>query len=78
MVISIPTVHRGQLGAVQRDQFPAKQLQLVAEQMELPMHGLEAGTMFATKIGDGFEIRRQLAKEPDEFQVALALPLQRP
>src|ERR1044071_10100073 len=49
----------------------------MADQMKLAVHRLEAGAMVAAKIGNGLEVGRELAQQPDDFQVALALALQR-
>src|SRR6185436_7371538 len=46
--------------------------------MELAMDELEAGAMVAAKVGDGFVIGRELANEPDEFQVAVTFLFQLP
>ena len=76
VVVAVARVDRRQLRAVNGHQFAAEQFQLVAEQMELPVHELEAGAVLAAKVGDGLEVRRQLAQQPEHFQVALTFGLQ--
>ena len=77
VVVALTRIDCGELAAIQRDEFAAEKFQLMAEQMKLAMHQLEAGAVIAAEIGDGLEVGRQFAQEPDDFQIALTLALQR-
>jgi hypothetical protein len=71
--ILIAAVDRAKLAAVDGQQLPAEQVQFAAQQRELPAHGLERLQIVLAEIGDGFEVRRQFAQEPDQFHVPMAL-----
>ena len=41
------------------------------------MHGFEPFAVVLAEISDGFEIRRQLSHQPDQFHVTMTFPFQR-
>src|SRR5437762_1835435 len=75
-VIAALGVLRLDLGRINRYQLPAEKLQLAAQQDKFTAHRLDRLSVVAPEVRDGFEIRSQLAQQPDQFQVARRLPLQ--
>src|SRR5438874_7429258 len=73
-VIAALGVLRLDLGRINRYQFPAEKLQLAAQQDKLAPGRLDRPSVVAPEVRDGFEIRPQLAQQPDQFQVARRLP----
>src|ERR1700722_8013187 len=64
--------------AVDRQQLPAEQVELPAQQHELAEYRAEGRAVVAAEIGDRFEIRLQVPQQPDHFQIAMRLRLQPP
>jgi hypothetical protein len=76
--ITILVVDRLDPGAVNRDQFPAKKIELAAEQHELTEDRAEGLVVDAAEISDRFEVRLQVAQQPNDFDVAMGLGFQTP
>jgi hypothetical protein len=64
--------------AVNGQQLAPEQFQLPAQHRELPVHRPQRLEVVLPEVGDGFEVRRQLAQQPDHFHVAMAFGLQQP
>src|SRR5438477_8075570 len=78
VVVASRIVNRLELGSINGYKFPAKEIQLSAKQVELPEDRLKSLRIVLSEIRDGLEVRRQLAHQPDKFQVAPALAFQTP
>jgi len=64
--------------AVDRQQFPAEQVELPAQQHKFAKHRSEGRAVVAPEVGDGLEVGRQVLQQPDHFEVATGLRLQPP
>ncbi len=71
--IAVLVVHRLDPGAVDREQFAAKQIQLTAEQHELAEDRAEGVAVVAAEVGDGLEVGLQVPQQPDHLDVAVGL-----
>ena len=69
--VLIPRIDCAELAAVNGQEFAAEQTELAAEQRELPGEGLEGFEVVLAEVGNGFEIGREFAGQPDEFDIAL-------
>ena len=76
--VAVLVVDRLDPGAVDRQQLPAEQVELPAQQHEFAEHRLESCAVVAPEIGDGLEVRLQVPQQPDHFEVATGLRLQPP
>jgi len=74
--VLIPRIDRAKLAAINGQQFPAEQIQFPTQQGKLPRHRFEGFQVVLAEICDGLEVGRQLAGQPDEFDVAVTLRLQ--
>jgi hypothetical protein len=71
--VAVLVVDRFDPGAIDREQFPAKQVQLTAEQHELAEDRAEGVAVVAAEIGDGLKVGPEVAQQPDHLDVAMAL-----
>ena len=71
--VAVFVVDRLDPRAVYRDQLPAKQVQLAAEQHKLAEDWAEGASVIASEIGDGLEVGFQMSQQPDHFDVAMGL-----
>src|SRR3954464_1144368 len=62
-------------GAGYGQQFPAKQIELPAQQHELTEYRPEGRMVVAAEVGDRLEIRLQMPQQPDHLDVAMGLSL---
>jgi hypothetical protein len=62
--------------AVHRQQFPAEQVQLAAEQHELAEDRAESLVVDAAEIGDRFEVRLEVTQQPNNFDIPMRLRFQ--
>ncbi|MNE39009.1 hypothetical protein D3C80_1329330 [compost metagenome] len=74
--VAFLVVYRLDAGAVDRHQFPAEQIELAAQDDELPEHLPESDMVDPAEVGDGFVIRLQVPQQPDHFDVAVRLGFQ--
>ncbi len=74
--VLVARIDRRELAAVNGQQLPAKKFQLAAQQGELPRHGLERLEIVFAEVGNGLEVGRLFAGEPDHLHVAVALGFQ--
>jgi hypothetical protein len=61
--------------AVYGEQFATEQIQLTAQQNELPEDRAEGIVIDAAEVGDGLEVGFQVAQQPDHLDVAVAFGL---
>src|ERR1700686_904778 len=73
--VPIPRVDRLELAAIDRNARVTQQIDAVAKRHKLAADFADRLAIVLAKIGDRLEIRRQAARQPDEFDVALAFPL---
>jgi hypothetical protein len=73
-----PRVNSFELAAVDRNARLAEQLKAPAQHQKLTTDLADRRTVVLAEIGYRFEIRHQAAGQPDELDVALALPLKAP
>src|SRR5437868_12467833 len=73
--VPVPRVDRFKLAAVDRNARIAKEIDAPAKHHKLTADVADRLAVVLAKIGYRFEIRRQAASQPDELDVALALPL---
>ena len=74
--VAVPAVHRLELAAIDRDDCVREDLHVPAEADEPAAHRGDRAAVVLAEVGDGLEVRRQPASQPDQFQVPLCLPLQ--
>src|SRR4051794_41851676 len=58
------------------NQLPPKQVQLTAQQNELPGHSSKGSAVVAAEVGDRLEVGLEVAKQPDHLDVPPGLSLQ--
>src|SRR3954447_16222413 len=76
--IPIPRVDGLELTAVDRNARFAEQLKTAAQHHELAANPADGLAIVLAEVGYGLEVRHQAAGQPNQFDVALALPLQAP
>ena len=74
--IAILVVHGLDPRAIHRQQLPAEQVQLAAQQHELAEHRAKGVAVIAAEIGDGLEVRLQVTQQPDHLDIAVGLGFQ--
>jgi len=65
-----------ELAAVDGDELAAKQVEVAAEQDEGAADLADGFAIVFAKVGDGLEVRGELAQEPNQLQVAAGFPFQ--
>src|SRR4051812_16026084 len=60
--VTILVVDRLDPGAIHRDQLPPKQVQLTAQQNELPEHSSKGSAVVTAEVGNGLEVGLEVAK----------------
>lgn len=78
MKVLIAVVDRLELAPIDGDDGLGEQLELPAQDDELPADVADRRAVVLAEVGDRFEIRHELAGQPNEFNVALRLALQAP
>ncbi len=73
--VPILVVDRLDARAVNRQQFASEQIEIPAQDHELPKNLLERGAIVAPEIGDGLEVRLQTPQQPDDLYVAMTFGL---
>jgi hypothetical protein len=76
--VAILGVLRGKFAPVDGHQFAAEELQLSTKQGKLPAHRLDRRPVVLAEIRDRLEVGRQLAQQPEDFQVASRFGFQPP
>src|SRR5882672_10264141 len=74
--VLVAVVDRLELAAVNSNDGLRKHIQVPAQDDKLPAHATDGGAVVFTEVGDGLEVRRQTASQPDQLKVALGLSLQ--
>ncbi len=74
--VAVLVVDRLDAGAIHRQQFATEQIQLTAQQHELPKDRAERFAVTAAEIGDGLVVRLQVTQQPNDFDVAMGLGFQ--
>src|SRR3954471_11699381 len=67
--VAVLVVDRLDPGAVHRDQLAPKQVEFAAQQHERAEDLPEGMTVVAAEVGNGFEVRLEVAKQPDHLNV---------
>ncbi len=73
--IPVPGVHRFEFTAVDGDHCGREQARAPAHYDEFATDFADGRAVVLAEIGDGLEVRRQAARQPHDFDVALAFPL---
>ena len=76
--IAVLVVDRLDPRPIHRQQFPTEQIQLAAQQHELPEHRAEGIAVVAAEVGDGLEVGLQVPQQPDHLDVAMGLGFEPP
>src|SRR4029077_17231085 len=76
--VPIPRVDGLELAAVDRNARFAEQFKAAAQHHELAADPADGLTIVLAEVGYGLEVRHQAAGQPNQLDVALALPLQAP
>src|SRR6478609_6439418 len=76
--VPIPRVDGLELAAVDRNARFAEQFKAAAQHHELAADPADGLTIVLAEVGYGLEVRHQAAGQPNQLDVALALPLQPP
>src|SRR5277367_4308145 len=74
--VPISRVHGLELAAVDRNARFAKQFKTAAQHHELAANLADGLAVVLAEVGYGLEVRHQASGQPNQFDVALALPLQ--
>src|SRR3954452_10160441 len=74
--VTILVVDRLDPGAIHRDQLPPKQVQLTAQQNELPEYSSKGSAVVTAEVGNGLEVGLEVAKKPDYLDVPRGFRLQ--
>src|SRR5277367_1896455 len=74
--VPIPRIDRLELAAVDRNTCFAEQLKASAQLHELTAHLADGLAVVLAEVGDCLEVWHQAAGQPDQLDVALALPFQ--
>ena len=75
-VVPIAGIHCAELAPIDREKFPAEQVEALAQQDELTADSFHGGGMLATKVGDRLEVGRQPAEQPHQLDIAVGFLLQ--
>jgi len=76
--VLVAVVHRLELAPADRDDRLGEELQLPAQDDELPAHGSDRRTIVLSEVRNRLEVRHQLAGQPNQLNIALGLALQAP
>ena len=76
--IAVLVVDRLDPGAIDRQQFPAEQIQLAAKQHKLAEDRAECVAVVAPEVSDRLEVRAQMPQQPDHLDVAVRLGFEPP
>src|SRR5215203_4136903 len=76
--VPIPRVDGFELAAVDRNARFAEQFKTAAQHHELAANPADGLAIILAEVGYGLEVRHQASGQPNQFDVALALPLQTP
>jgi len=76
--VLVARVDRPKLAAVDGQQFAAEEFQFAAQERELPADRGERLEVVLAEVGDGFEVGRQLAQQPEDFDVTVTFGLEQP
>ena len=76
--VLVAIVDRFELAAIDRDDRLGEQLQIAAQDDELPAHAADRLAVIFAKVGDRLEVRRQSSGQPNQLDVALGLALEPP
>ncbi len=76
--VAVTRVDGLELAAIDGDHGLRKQLQLSAQFNEAPAHVADAFAVVAAEVSNRLEVRRQAARQPHQFDIALRLPLKTP
>lgn len=77
-VVLVTRVHRLEAAAIDRHHAARQQANLPADRNERRVARSQRLSVIPPEVSDRLEVRRQLAKKPHQFGVALRLPLQPP
>jgi predicted phage gp36 major capsid-like protein len=74
--VAIARIDYLELVAVDGDQRLREQLRLTAQHHEAATHVANVNAVVTTEVSYGLEVRRQTAREPHQFNIALAFMFQ--
>ena len=77
-VVLVARVHRLEAASVDGHHGLGEQVELAAEQDELPARGLDRRSVVTPEVGNGLEVRHQPTSQPHQLDVALGFPFQPP
>jgi hypothetical protein len=76
--VAILVVHRLDAGSIDGQKLSSEQIELPAQDDELPEHLPESRPVHTAEIGDSAEVRLQVPQQPDHLDIAMGLRLQPP
>ena len=74
--VLLASVHHLELGPIYRNACFIEEMEISAQHSELPTHVTNSRAVVLAEVSNGFEVRRQTACQPNQFNIATALTLQ--
>lgn len=72
---TVAVIHGFEFAAVDGDDRLGEEIEVAAKHYELPADAANGFAVVLAKVGDGFEIWSQTARQPHQLDVALGLTL---